>query len=407
MGRGVGRGAAANAVGADAPALSITGQVTNVVGGPAVGYRVTAAPRVGSSQTAWLPTTMTDDNGNFTFRGLPDGPCSVSATPTPLTNQPNIEIMDVVLKKGKPVHVELSLERKYHYAGRVTNAEGKPQSDCIVMAIWKDPEGKHTYISDTRTDSFGRYKFSTPFPMAKTIEIQGMKGPRVPAQHNVKHGRDDIDFKPTVKPGKPTTRETEVLGTVDSTPDIVPAPKTRFLPDVGTPFSGEKPVLVLASGEMVDGEPKGELFYDSGRLFCMSRAEVLIWTGHRFIVPKAFSYSHREFASPYYKLPSLPCQLHVKTVEGKIFEIMLRADVSRKVDKGIPREIPGVSLTYKLADPKIASATVVSEINLPDGDELPADATVPTQDDFKGVVPVVPSLGSDFGFGGSESTDAG
>jgi len=365
MGGDVDPVAAAKAAGTDASTVSITGRVTNIVGGPATGYRVTAQPRVGSSQTAWQPTVMTDEDGNFTFRGLPDGPCNVSATPTPLTNQPNIEIMDIVLKKGEPVHVELSLERKYHYAGRVTDAEGKPQSDCFVMAIWEDPEGKHTYISDTRTDSFGRYTFSTPFPMAKTIEIQGMQGPRVPAQHDVKHGRDDIDFKPTVEGDKPTAQEIEVPGTVNLNASILPTPKARFLPDVGTPFSGEKPALVLASGKMVEGDPSGDLFYESGCLFFMRGAMPLVWNGHCFIVPRAFSHSPSGTLRPSCELPSLPCQLYVKTVDGWIFEIMIRADVSREADGGIPREIPGVSVTYKLADPKIASATIVSEVDLP------------------------------------------
>ena len=77
--------------------------------------------------------------------------------------------MGVVLKKGKPVEVEVSLEQKYHYSGRVTNAEGKPQPDCYVQAIWKDPADKNSYSSNTKTNSFGRYQFSSPFPMARSI----------------------------------------------------------------------------------------------------------------------------------------------------------------------------------------------------------------------------------------------
>ncbi len=73
---------------ATAKALSITGRATNIVGGPATGYRVTALPRAGSGSWGELPTVMTDKNGTFLFRGLPDGPCDVAATSTPLTNHP-------------------------------------------------------------------------------------------------------------------------------------------------------------------------------------------------------------------------------------------------------------------------------------------------------------------------------
>ena len=98
-------------------------------------------------------------------------------------------------EKGKPVHVELSLEPKYHFAGRVTNTAGKPQPNRSVLAIWKDPSGKNKYSSYTETNSFGRYNFSSPFEVAERILINDGGMEDTPEHHDVKHGRDDVDFR--------------------------------------------------------------------------------------------------------------------------------------------------------------------------------------------------------------------
>jgi hypothetical protein len=142
-----------------------------------------------------MPSTMTGTDGTFAFRGLPDGPCDVSATPVPLTDQPNMRIVGVVLRKGAPVHVTLSLEEKYSFGGWFTDAAGKPQTNRNVLAIWKDPAGENTYSSNTKTDAEGQYRFKSPFEEAQRILINDGDFNDKLEHRNVRSGRKDVDFQ--------------------------------------------------------------------------------------------------------------------------------------------------------------------------------------------------------------------
>lgn len=175
--------------------VSITGQVVGLDGQPAVGYRVTALPEKWSGQHGWPPTTYTDENGAFVFHKLPDGPCDVAVTSNPKTNQPNIRIEGVVLKKGKPIDVHLSLEQRFTFGGRVIAAAGEPQPDRNVLAIWKDPTTGAQYSSNTKTDVEGRYRFTSPFEVAERVLINDGNFKELPEHQNVRHGREDVDFQ--------------------------------------------------------------------------------------------------------------------------------------------------------------------------------------------------------------------
>jgi len=177
--------------------VSIRGRVIGIDGKPAVGYDVTASPEVWSAYSGAMPPTTTDERGAFSFRNLPDGPCDVSATANPKTNQPNIRIENVALKKGHPVDVTLSLEQKYSFGGRFTDAAGRPQPDRNVLAIWKDPTSGATYSSNTKTDANGRYRFASPFEVAERVLINDGGSRYVSEQKDVKHGREDVDFQLT------------------------------------------------------------------------------------------------------------------------------------------------------------------------------------------------------------------
>ena len=178
-------------------AVSVAGRVIGIDGKPAVGYRVTALPEAWSADWGEMPSTTTDEQGAFSFRNLPDGPCDVAATSTPLTNQPNMRIEDVPLKKGKPVHVELSLEQKYSFGGRFLDNAGKPQPNRSVLAIWKDPTSGDRYSSNTKTDAKGRYRFASPFEVAQRVLVNDGDSRYVSEQKGVKHGREDVDFQLT------------------------------------------------------------------------------------------------------------------------------------------------------------------------------------------------------------------
>nr|MDA3857583.1 carboxypeptidase-like regulatory domain-containing protein [Roseovarius sp.] len=175
--------------------VSITGQVTGVTGKPASAYRVTAWPEKWSASWGLMPSVMTDTDGTFTFRGLPDGPCDVSATPVPLTDQPNMRIQGVVLKKKEPVRVTLSLEEKHSFNGRFTDAAGKPLENRDVLAIWKDPASQNTYSSNTKTDAEGRYHFNSSFKTAERILINDNDFHDHLEYRNVQSGRKDVDFQ--------------------------------------------------------------------------------------------------------------------------------------------------------------------------------------------------------------------
>ncbi|MBP8303903.1 MAG: hypothetical protein KBE04_07240 [Phycisphaerae bacterium] len=186
--------------------VSVTGRVIGVDGKPASVYRVTALPQEWSASWGLMPQTMTSPDGTFSFNGLPDGPCDVSATPVPLTDQPNLRIQGIVLKKGEPVHVTLSLEEKYSYGGRFTDAAGRPQPGRNVLAIWKDPAGRSIYSSNTKTDSEGRYRFQSPFETAERILINdGDFGDKL-ERRDVRSGREDVDFQRSAR-GAPTAQQ--------------------------------------------------------------------------------------------------------------------------------------------------------------------------------------------------------
>ncbi len=112
--------------------VSIYGHVRGIDGELASGHRVTALPQAWISRSEQR-TTMTDKNGWFILGNLPDGPCNVSVTSDSATNQPNMQIRNVSVKKGSPVYVRLSLRRKNHLRSRVTNEAGEPQSNRNVM----------------------------------------------------------------------------------------------------------------------------------------------------------------------------------------------------------------------------------------------------------------------------------
>jgi hypothetical protein len=175
--------------------VSITGQVIGTDGKPAIAYRVTALPGKWSTMHGMMPSVVTGADGTFTFRGLPDGPCDVSATPAPLTDQPNMRVERVVLKKGEPVNVTLSLEEKHSFSGRFTDAKGRPQPDRNVLAIWKDPTGQNTYSSHTKTDAEGRYRFNSPFEVAQHILINDGETRNINEHRNVQPGKKDVDFQ--------------------------------------------------------------------------------------------------------------------------------------------------------------------------------------------------------------------
>ena len=191
--------------------VSITGQVTGVTGKPADVYRVTALPKEWSASWGEMPETMTGTDGSFTFRGLPDGPCDVSATPVPLTDQPNMRIQGIVLKKGAPVQVTLSLEKKYSFGGWVTDASGQPLEGRSMLAIWKDPAGKNTYSSYTKTDADGQYRFKAPFEVAERILISDGDPQDHLESRNVQAGREDADFQIPAR-GSQNTNTNTVLG---------------------------------------------------------------------------------------------------------------------------------------------------------------------------------------------------
>jgi hypothetical protein len=232
--------------------VSITGNVTGIRGKPADVYRVTASPRKWNTSWGEMPVTMTGTDGTFAFRGLPDGSCDVSVTPVPLTGLPNMRIEGIVVKSGSPVHIALSLEEKYAFSGRFTDAEGRPQTNRSVLAIWKDPAGQATYSSHSKTDVGGRYHFQSPFEVAESIRINDGETRNINEHRNVHAGRVDVDFQ-LIPFG--TIKKAEAGG--QSALKLIP-PILQSLKQEVVALSKEYPQL--AGAEAVPVKPDGWLF---------------------------------------------------------------------------------------------------------------------------------------------------
>ncbi len=112
--------------------VSIDGKVIGIDGKPAIGYRVTALCEKHAGSMGWPPTVSTDQKGKFVFHKLPDGSCDVAVTSNSRTNQPNIRIESVVLKKAIRLMSSYLWNRNFRSAGnlRALRENRSPTAMC-------------------------------------------------------------------------------------------------------------------------------------------------------------------------------------------------------------------------------------------------------------------------------------
>ncbi len=173
------------APGLEAPQVILAGKVINTHGKPTRGYEVSLAGKDGFTETV-----STNDDGRYAFHAdtVPAGEYEVCAHPH-ARGQPILTVRKVVLDGAQPRELDLNLEWKFSFRGRVTYPDGLPAQGWTVMGTWPSPDGTAEFNDFATADMDGRYMLRAPYEVASFI---GWGGKQV--RRGVKAGRTDLDF---------------------------------------------------------------------------------------------------------------------------------------------------------------------------------------------------------------------
>ncbi|WP_343249466.1 carboxypeptidase regulatory-like domain-containing protein [Diplocloster hominis] len=133
---------------------SIIGKVTDVNDHPIQGVQVTFRKTDGDDGVSG--TTVTDENGKYTFAGLPDGKYTVTAEKDGKSKNTYLIISSdgMIVSGVRDIEMEIG---GADVAGKITDVNGQGLKGALVTL--KDKSG-HTQTVQTSTDAEGNYKFS-------------------------------------------------------------------------------------------------------------------------------------------------------------------------------------------------------------------------------------------------------
>ena len=165
------------------PRLALSGTVIGCDGQAGRGHLVTLS----TGGQLW-ETVKADDDGCYAFYNVPTGKYDLT-THLPGQGQPELVWHGVALDVRESQRLDLTLERRFSFSGRVTFDDGTPAVGHEVMATWPAPDGKAEYHDFAATEADGRYVLAAPYEVASFV---GWGGKQV--RRGVAAGRDRVDF---------------------------------------------------------------------------------------------------------------------------------------------------------------------------------------------------------------------
>ena len=196
------------------PPVLLSGTVIRSDGKPAAGYSVHLFSDRGERFTE-----KTDEQGLYTFGGIPAGSYKVETSRLGAEGLPRLVVQEVLLGK-QAITLTLSLQKKFSFSGRVTYPDGTPAPNWTVYARWPSPQSKAEYRDFIVTDAEGRYTLGAPYEVASYVDARGTAFHEI-AHRGVKVGRKDVDFvvpKTDTRPHtQPATDRTNAERPVDPT----------------------------------------------------------------------------------------------------------------------------------------------------------------------------------------------
>lgn len=178
--------------GTTAPASARSGLfavLTGLDGKPGAGYNVRA-----SNNDFKTFEVKADAEGRCLLPAASEGKWWMTVAPKE-TGRPFLKTeVDVREGTGVPTTLNVSLERKSRFSGRVTAAGGAPAAGCVVVGVWVTAGGKDYFEDAVVTDADGRYTLGAPYPEAQYVEAAAPAAGRGPRLRDVKAGRTDVDF---------------------------------------------------------------------------------------------------------------------------------------------------------------------------------------------------------------------
>ncbi len=126
---------------------------------------------------AGQPRGETERNGSFVLRRLRPGVYPVALDPErlPIELSPLGGARWVEVRAGVTTHVDFAVERRFGFAGRVSDAAGRPVAEARIR-VHAQSDGRR--VADTRTNRFGIYRVGDLRPGRYRVEVVDEDGAR-------------------------------------------------------------------------------------------------------------------------------------------------------------------------------------------------------------------------------------
>jgi len=149
------------------PKVVLQGEVIGLDGNAGINFEVHLFGKKGERFSE-----SSDDDGKYSFLNIPAGEYKLVCNPKS-KGRPGLTIEQVLVDANESLVLNLSLERKYNFAGKIYYEDGKPSAGMDVALTCENQQTNALFDDYTTTDTKGSYELGGPFGHVSYIGING------------------------------------------------------------------------------------------------------------------------------------------------------------------------------------------------------------------------------------------